>query len=76
MPINVLPSQLKQTFPPMIWIFAEGEGDGIESRLPFQIFSTLPEKSNSPAEWISTHCIVGNQAKRCIAQIRPLIRQN
>ena len=32
---------LKQTFPPIIWIFIEGEGDGIESRLPFKIFSTL-----------------------------------
>ena len=38
---NVLPLQLKQTFPPIIWIFTEGEGDGIESRLPFKIFSTL-----------------------------------
>ena len=28
-------------FPPMIWIFTEGEGDRIESRLPFKIFSTL-----------------------------------
>ena len=25
----------------IIWIFTEGEGDGIESRLPFKIFSTL-----------------------------------
>ena len=40
MPSNVL--HLKQTFPPIIWIFTEGEGDGIESRLPFKIFSTLP----------------------------------
>ena len=39
MPSNVLPLHLKQTFPPMIWIFTEG--DGIESRLPFKIFSTL-----------------------------------
>ena len=31
---------LKQTFPPIIWIFTEG--DGIESRLHFIIFSTLP----------------------------------
>ena len=36
-PINVLP----QTFPLMIWIFTEGEGDGIKSRLSFKIFSTL-----------------------------------
>ena len=40
-PSNVLPLHLKQTFPPMIWIFTEGEGDGIESRLAFKIFSTL-----------------------------------
>ena len=38
---NVLPLRLKQTFPPIIWIFTEGEGDEIESRLPFKIFSTL-----------------------------------
>ena len=25
----------------IIWIFTEGEGDGIESRLHFKIFSTL-----------------------------------
>ena len=40
-PINVLPLHLKQSFPLMIWIFTEGEGDGIESRLAFKIFSTL-----------------------------------
>ena len=43
MPSNILPLQLKQTFPPIIWIFTEDEGDGIESRLPFKIFSTLPD---------------------------------
>ena len=32
-------------FPALIWIFTEGEGDGIKSRLPFKIFSTLREKS-------------------------------
>ena len=26
---NVLPLHLKQTFPPIIWIFIESEGDGI-----------------------------------------------
>ena len=41
MPSNVLPLRLKQTFPPIIQIFAAGEGDGIEFRLPFKIFSTL-----------------------------------
>ena len=39
-PINVLAVHLKQTFPPRIWMFSEGEGNGIESRLPFKIFST------------------------------------
>ena len=41
MPNNVLTLHLKQTFPPLIWIFTEDEGDGIESRLPFKKFSTL-----------------------------------
>jgi hypothetical protein len=41
MPSNVLPLRLKQTFLPIIQIFTEGEGDGIEFRLPFKIFSTL-----------------------------------
>ena len=41
MPCNVLPLRLKQTFQPLIWIFTEGEGDDIESRLTFKIFSTL-----------------------------------
>ena len=38
LPTNFL-LQLKQTFPPIIWIFTDG--DGIEFRLPFKIFSTL-----------------------------------
>ena len=42
-PSNVLPLHFKQTFPPIIWIFTEGEGDAIESRLPFKKNSTLPE---------------------------------
>ena len=40
-PSNVLPLYRKQTFPSIIWIFTEVEGDGIESRLPLKIFSTL-----------------------------------
>ena len=48
MPSNVLPLDLKQTFPPTIWIFTEGEGDGIEIRLPFKIFSTLPQMVQNP----------------------------
>ena len=34
-PSNVLPFHLNETFPPIIWIFTEGEGDGLKSRLPF-----------------------------------------
>ena len=36
-----MPLHLKQTFSPIVWIFKENEGDGIESRLSFTIFSTL-----------------------------------
>ena len=36
MPSNVLPLRLKQTFPPIVWIFTEGEGDGMEFRLFFK----------------------------------------
>ena len=38
---NAQPIHLKQIFPPIIWIFTEGESDMIESRLPFKIFSTI-----------------------------------
>ena len=38
MPSNVLPLHLKQTFPPIIWIFTEGEGDEIKSSLLFKQF--------------------------------------
>ena len=41
MPSNVLPLHLKQTFPPIIRIFNEGEGDGIESRIRFKIYTLL-----------------------------------
>ena len=40
-PSNGLPHYLKKTFPSIIWIFTEGEGDGIKSRLAFKFFSTL-----------------------------------
>ena len=38
---QVLLEVIRQTFPPIIWIFTEGEGDGIKYRLPFKILSTL-----------------------------------
>ena len=47
-PSNVLPLHLKQTFPLIVWIFTEGEW--IESRLPFKIFSTLYVSAKS-TEW-------------------------
>ena len=37
------PQLFKQTFLPIICILTEGEGDGIESRLPFKVFSTLTD---------------------------------
>ena len=40
-PSNVLTLHLKQTFPPIIWIFTQDEGDGIESSLSSWIFFTL-----------------------------------
>ena len=40
-PSNVLPLHLKQTFSLIIRIFTEGEGDGIESRLPFIFYFKL-----------------------------------
>ena len=40
-PSNVLPLHLKETFPPIISIFFEGEGDGVKSRLPFEIVFIL-----------------------------------
>ena len=39
---NVLPLHLKQTFPPIIWIYTEGEG--IESRLTLTLFLLYPSK--------------------------------
>ena len=43
MPSNGLLLNHKQTFAPIIHIFTDGEGDRIESRLPFKIFSILTE---------------------------------
>ena len=50
-PSNVLLLYLKQTFPPIIWVFTESEGDGIETRLPFKIFSTLWKNSKENFSW-------------------------
>ena len=46
-----VPLHLKQTFRPMILIFTESEGDGIESRLPYKNFSTLAEMAEGLKIW-------------------------
>ena len=56
MPSNVLPLRLKQTFSPIIRIFTEGEGDEIESRLPFKIFFTLNQNHSFIYEFWSLLC--------------------
>ena len=57
MPNNVLPLDIKQAFPPIIWIFSDGEGDGMESRLPFKNFSTLKH--------ISKKCVLESVKLKC-----------
>jgi len=47
-PSNILSSHLKQIFPPIILIFTVGEGNRIKYRLPFKIFSTLPDTKEKP----------------------------
>ena len=46
-PSNVSPLHLKQILS-IIWIFTEVEGDRIEYRLHFKIFSTLPDTKEKP----------------------------
>ena len=43
---------LKQTSPSIIWIFTEGEGDGIKFRLPFKILSTQRGLNRWRKYWI------------------------
>ena len=38
MPSNGLRLHFKETFPPIIWIFTDGEGDEIESKLILNLF--------------------------------------
>ena len=49
---------LKQSFPSIIWIFTEGEGDKNESRQPFKIFSTL---RNTICIWFSFYLLFSKQ---------------
>ena len=66
-PSNVLPLHLKQTFPPIVWIFIEG--DGIESRLPFKIFSTLHKYLHREHFiWIKIKLLKKNSMKKNVYQ--------
>ena len=62
-PSNCLPLHLKQTFPPIIWIFTQGEEDEIESKLNSYIFSTLAQITASRgtlklenSQWVCFQC--------------------
>ena len=46
-PSNVLPLHLKQTFPPIIWIFTEGEGDKIKSKFAYLLICHLKEPTTT-----------------------------
>ena len=59
-PSNVLPLHLNKTFPPIIWVFTEGEGDGIEPRLPFKKFSTLSLKTIFYSKIETTFCLTSS----------------
>ena len=69
MPSNDLPLHLKQTFPPITWIFTEGEGDGIESRVPFKIYSTLLTIWTSETQKQKTLLITLNYRKTTLIHI-------
>ena len=68
-PCNVLPLHLKQTFPPIIWIFTEGEGDGIKSRLPFKIFSTLHVIMGQLKRWGCFFLIFVMSKVNCVGRV-------
>ena len=63
-------ANLKQTFMPIIWIFTEGEGDEIESRLSSKIFLTLISWINVISEirmlfqkWFHTIVLCGKKGE-------------
>ena len=53
-PSNFLPLHLNQSLLAIIWIFTQGEGDGIKSRLPFKKFSTLQISTINLTDLIET----------------------
>ena len=66
-----MPLHLKQTFPPLIWIFAEAEGDWIKSRLPFNFFSTLATKRKADDNEEDAEDLGGPSEKKA-AKIDPI----
>ena len=58
-------------FSPIIWIFAESEGDGIKSRLPFKIFYTIKFQVSMFKRhklWVFSFCAKNNQFSQTITQ--------
>ena len=66
-PSNVLPLNLKQTFPSIIWIFNEVHlDDGVETRIPFKIFSTLCSITKvTKNQTTNPEKLANNAPKRC-----------
>ena len=73
-PSNVLPLQLKQNYSPIIQIFTEGEGDGIQSKLLFKIISNLKVENilkgttvsiSSPSPPVKIQIMGGKVCLRC-----------
>ena len=73
-----MPLHLKQTFPPIIWIFTDDEGDRIEFRLPFKIFSalSLPWKLDNPYCYIDREDLDSVLSAAQFLKIRGLIRHD
>ena len=63
---------------PIIWIFTEGEGYGIESRLSFKIFSalSLPWKLDNPYCYIDREDLDSVLSAAQFLKIRGLIRHD
>ena len=75
---NLLLIHLKQTFPLIIWIFIESEGDGIQFRLPFKkllsikllvkLYISTKQKEKIPLCWSRMILHFGAKIKTCLAQ--------
>ena len=71
MPSYVLPLYHKQNFLRIIWIFTEGKGDRMESRLPFKIFFTLMDIKPQPKKLTTPlNKLPGHMWSKFVAEIR------